>query len=137
MQREPLTLLATMPFLEIQRLFVKAQIGGAPVLDARGEVAGMIDTFDLLRAVDEALDDDIDPGESQGDVEDLSDRLGSLTAADVLTPHVVWVEVDVPVARVAQVMRAEGVHRVLVGERGRRLDGILTTFDLLQALADH
>jgi CBS domain-containing protein len=38
-----------------------------------------------------------------------------------------------PVDRVAELMGREGIHRVLVGEDAQ-LHGILTTFDLLQAV---
>jgi len=40
---------------------------------------------------------------------------------------------EMPLARVAQRMRADGIHRVLVGESGR-LEGILTAFDLLRGV---
>ena len=126
MQSNALTIPAAMPVSEIQHLFVVAGIDGAAVVDLQGTVVGVISAIDLLRAADQALDEDIDPGEAD-DVDAPSDPL---TAEDIASPDPIWVAPDLPVDRVAQVMQRERVHRVLVGEGGA-MQGILTTFDLL------
>lgn len=131
MQAPPITIAAHASFLEIQHLFVLAGIGGAPVLDERGRVIGIVSASDLLRAVDQAFDEDLDPAPRAATR--LPGQLDALTARDLATPEVVWVSRDAPLAEVARVMRDEGIHRVLVGERGH-LEGVLTTFDLLRAL---
>jgi CBS domain-containing protein len=130
MRGEPITVPATMPFGELLHLFVVAGIGGAPVVDAAGAVLGMVTATDLLRAADEVLDADLDPGESK----DPAGRFDTLTARELATPEVVWVAPDASIAHVAQRMREAGIHRVLVGERGR-LEGVLTAFDLLGVIS--
>jgi CBS domain-containing protein len=132
MKRDPITVRPDMPFLEIQRLFVQAHIGGAPVVGADGRVEGMITSSDLLRALDELCDEDLDADEPE-DEEALLDRLASITAREVETPEAIWVSPDASLRDVAQRMRDEGVHRVLVGDDGK-LAGILTAFDLLEAV---
>jgi CBS domain-containing protein len=127
MERNTLRIPAAMPLAEIQHLFVVAGIYGAPVIDPRGAVVGVISAIDLLRATDQALDEDLDPGEPV----DPDVRSDSLTAEDIATPDAVWVSPNTPVDRVAQLMQRERIHRVLVGEGGN-LEGILTTFDLLE-----
>ncbi|HSK03645.1 MAG TPA: CBS domain-containing protein [Kofleriaceae bacterium] len=129
METQVLTIPAEMRFLEIQHLFVVAQVYGAPVVDAGGKVVGLLSAIDLLGAADQAFDEDADAGEPQ----DLAARLEALTATDLASPDVVWVSPEMPVDRVAELMGREGIHRVLVGEDGQLL-GILTTFDLLQAV---
>lgn len=134
MTADPITIAPDTPFLEIQHLFVVAQIGGAPVVNDRGVVVGMISSVDLLRAVDQACDDDIDEqptAVSDGDSKALPEQFGLLVASDLATPEVVWVATHATSAEVAHVMREAGVHRVLVGDDGR-LEGIVTAFDLLQ-----
>lgn len=128
MQTALITIPPGTPFLELQHLFVESQIDGAPVVDDRGAVIGVVSTTDLLRTVDQVCDEDIDavPGE-------LPERLSALTARDIATPEVVWVEPSTPVSEIARRMRAEGIHRVLVGAHGK-LAGILTAFDLLRAV---
>jgi CBS domain-containing protein len=78
-------------------------------------------------------DDEIDPvprEKPDGPIE----QLRAYTASDVATVDVVWVSPETPAPQVARLMRDEGVHRVLVGDN-ERLEGILTAFDLLRALA--
>ncbi len=130
MTADPLTVPASMPFLQLQHLLVAVHVSGVPVVDPGGAVVGIVTAADLLRAADQALDEDRDAGES----DDVGERFDALTAAELATPDVIWVSPDTPLPRIAQRMRAAGIHRVLVGEHGR-LEGILTAYDLLQALA--
>lgn len=125
MERATLSVPTTMSLGEVQHLFVVAGISGAPVVDPHGAVVGVISAVDLLRAADQAGDEDLDPGEpiapGEHDVR---------TAADIASPDPVWVSPTMPVDHVAQLMRRERISRVLVGDGGR-LEGILTSFDLL------
>ncbi len=123
---ETLSIPADLPFLELQHLLVEAQTHGAPVVDEGGTVVGIVTAMDLLRVADQAWDDESDEGES----DDPLDELRRLTARDIASPDVVWVTAETPIASVADVMRREGIHRVVVGTDGR-MEGVLTAFDLL------
>lgn len=129
MERNVLTIPASMPFDEIVRLVVVAGIHGAPVIDEKGAVVGLISVMDLLRASDQAHDDDQDEGEGS----DPGAELSSATAIELASPEPTWVSPDTPAGEVARLMRDAGIHRVLVGTRGR-LEGIVTAFDLLRAV---
>jgi CBS domain-containing protein len=114
MQTDVLAISADTSLLDIHRMFVQEEIHGAPVVDDDGIVCGVITSLDLLK-----------PGADDVD----SDRL---TAADIMTREVVSVSPNMPIADVAETMRDQHVHRVLVIEN-RELLGVLTTFDLLRA----
>lgn len=129
MERNVLTIPAGMPFFEIQHLFVVANINAAPVVDANGRVTGMISALDLLRVADQACDEDDDDDEP-GDPET---SLDALTARDIASPDVAWVPADAPALEIAERMRRDSIHHVLVGD-GQRLQGIVASFDLLRAL---
>ena len=129
MQADPLTVPTSMSFLPLLHLFVEAEIGSAPVVDADGLVVGLVSVQDLMRAVDQACDDDVDAGEPQGP----RATLRSLTAGDLAGSEVLWVEPGAPIAGVAREMRRCGAHRALVGGHAK-VAGVLTTFDLLAAL---
>lgn len=129
MQTPVITVPPDMSFLDVQELFVEANIDGAPVVDERGTVIGIVTSTDLLRTLDQVSDDEIDPGP-----DDLTTGLGDVTARDMATPEVVWVTPDTLIRDVARRMRDEGIHRVLVGEDGK-LQGILSAFDLLRVIA--
>ena len=117
-----------MTSIEVRPEVAAALAGGAPVVADDGKVVGMISAVDLLRAVDQAYDSDVD-----GDPEALFESLRSLRATDVLSPEVEWVAPDTPVSHLARIMRQHGIHRVLVGIDGR-LEGIVSSFDLLPVL---
>lgn len=68
---------------------------------------------------------------------DSTSALDSQTVADVMTrPPLCTMLPDTPVDQAAGDMRRAGVHRVLV-MTGNRLEGIVTTTDVANAVADH
>jgi CBS domain-containing protein len=134
MRTDLITVRPETSLLQVQHLFVVLQISGAPVVDAKDRVVGVISSSDLLRAVDQVCDEDIDPTPTSA-TDVLPERLSALSVRDVATTEVVWVAPDTPIADVAKLMREEGIHRVLVGASSQ-LEDILTAFDLLEALED-
>lgn len=129
MQRQVLTIPCTSSCLDIVHLFARAQISGAPIVDERGVIVGVVSATDLIRAVDQACDEDLDPGEES----DAAGVLETMTARDVASLEVHWVSAETPVDEIAQKMRDLSVHRVLVGSEAQLL-GMITTFDLLPAV---
>ncbi|HEX5059016.1 MAG TPA: CBS domain-containing protein [Kofleriaceae bacterium] len=114
---------------DVVHTLVVAQVSGVPVVDATGAVVAVLSATDVLQAFEQALDEDNDEDEPA----ELADRLSAVTAGELATPDIVFVSPDAPVADVAQLMRAESIHRVLVGTR-ERVEGIITAFDLLAAV---
>jgi CBS domain-containing protein len=117
MQTDLLTVTPETPLIDIQRMFVEEEIHGAPVVDEDGKVRGVVSTLDLVRALRE-----------EHDAEDVTPDV----AADVMTPELVTVTSETPIAEVAQAMRGQHIHRVLVVDAGE-LVGVITSFDLLRA----
>lgn len=129
MERNVLTIPESAPFREVQRLLVVAGCHGAPVVDWEGRVIGVVTAMDLLRAADQAMDEDLDPDETD------ERNMSKLTAHELATPDPIWVQPDTPASAIAQRMRAEGAHRVLVGVDGK-LEGIVSSFDLARAVSE-
>ncbi len=127
MEPNVLTIPADMRFRDVQHLLVEAGCLGAPVVDERGVVVGVVSAMDLLRAADQAYDEDLDPEEQD------EPGLGEVTAADLANPEPTWVAPDAPADRIAQVMREHGLHRVLVGAPDQLL-GVVSAVDLLRAV---
>ena len=113
MQTDVLTVTPETPVLDVHRMFAEEEIHGAPVVDDDGLVRGVVSTLDILRAVNDGTE-------------------SALDAEDVMTKDLVWVPPDMPIVEVAQIMRDQHIHRVLVIDEGELL-GVLTTFDLLRA----
>jgi CBS domain-containing protein len=145
MQTSVLTVAPETPLADVQRLFVEEGIGGAPVVDERGVVLGVITAADLLRAVDEERDTalaeplyfretlEFSSPDWTHRLEDFQDRLRELRASDAMTEGIVSVSPDAPVSEVARRMREHRVHRVLV-VKDASLVGIVSTFDLVALL---
>jgi CBS domain-containing protein len=137
---------ATMPLREVERLLSERGIGGAPVVDSSGKVVGIVSIRDLVDryaddpdarprrgrgadafATEEPLEEDEAPFASEDlDAED--------TAGDVMTPEVHWVPVEAGLGDIARAMARHRVHRLLVKD-GERYVGLIGTLDVLDALA--
>lgn len=145
MQSDVITIDAEASLLDAHRLFIEAEITGAPVVDDAGAVVGVISSADLLRAVEEERDTAVvdrnyfrDLTEFSGpdwgsSLEDFQDRLAGRRVAEVMTPEAVSVDADASVAEVARTLRSQRVHRVLV-EDDRKLVGLISAFDLVALL---
>jgi CBS domain-containing protein len=147
MQSDIITLSPDTPVLDIHRMFVEEEIHGAPVVDDDGVVRGVVSSLDLLRIVRDELEpgagattpsyfrDELPySGPDWGRIpEDFQDRLHDLTASDAMSRELVSVTPSAPAAEIAKTMRQHRIHRVLVID-DKELVGVITTFDLLQAL---
>jgi CBS domain-containing protein len=90
-------------------------ITGAPGVDARGQVVGIISQSDLMTH----------------DLTAPPDARPAATVKDVMTPVVVTVEEDTPIPAVALRMAQQGIHRVIVVDKTQQLRGIVTPMDVL------
>jgi CBS domain-containing protein len=148
MKRDVIVVSPETSLLDVHRLFVEEEINGAPVVEEdTGRVVGVISSLDLLRAVREEFDqvgavpgayfrDELpgtDPDWNAAPA-DFAERMGALTAADAMVKERVAISPEASIAEVAETMRSQRIHRVLV-EADHELVGILTTFDLLEVLA--
>jgi CBS domain-containing protein len=109
---------------EAARLLTEQRITGAPVVDAKGNLLGIVSQTDLVRH--QGAGAEPWPGEPSKDP--------ALTPVlSLMTGSVVTCEEDTPLDEVARVMLDRRIHRVLVTREGR-VCGILTAMDLLRAL---
>jgi CBS domain-containing protein len=134
--------------LDVHRLFVEEQISGAPVVDERGLLLGVISTTDLMRAVDEERDTAIVDAQYFRDVlpytapdwatageEDFQDRLRERRVTDVMTRGLIAVPPGSDAAEIARVLREHRIHRVFVVE-DQNLLGVISAFDVLRVLEE-
>jgi len=127
-----------------------ADIGGAPVLDARGKLIGVVSLRDLAPRARFAEngreqrkswgDEELQTGDAPEDEITLADDYSAENAArervrDCMSTGVVTVPRDLPVRQVAARMVQEKIHRVFVVD-GSELVGVISTFDLARAIAE-
>jgi predicted transcriptional regulator len=114
MEPDVFWLAADAPLTRAAEALAERQISGAPVCEADGKIVGMFTKTEL------------------------ADYYGSAHEArlvrEVMTPTTVSVRPDDDLERAIQLMAFEGIHRVLVLD-GQRLEGIVTSMDVLRELA--
>jgi predicted transcriptional regulator len=90
---------------------------GAPVCDARGRLVGVLSRSDL-----------VDPDRNVGGFEDK-------LVQDLMTPAMFTLQGSDPVIAAVRLMVREGIRRVIVVDRNQGMIGIVTSTDILTALA--
>lgn len=137
MRKKVVTVDAWVTLPELAKLFAEKCISGAPVVDEKGTILGVVSQTDLVRSRREAsagvavyhreLDDT--PRSAGLHIEELEE-----TRVDqIMTPGAIALDETTPVEKVCKTMLDSRIHRVLI-TRGERLVGIVTSMDLMRAL---
>jgi CBS domain-containing protein len=132
------------PLSEVEEVLGDNGISGAPVVDERGHIVGVVSRTDLIEryaenpqshprrgagfyhlSSHEMLDDDFDSFEVPEEAEE--------TAGDVMNGEVYSVGPDAGLREIAAEMVKHKVHRLLVQEGGRYI-GLISTMEILDSL---
>lgn len=145
MQAHVVTVNPGLPLADFEQLLEREGVSGMPVVDNAG-LCGVVSRTDLIRTLADAegsaeatlayyqeVGGAAPSPTSAGRM--ASDQVATKVVRDIMTTELVAVSGDRPVREVAQMMVNRGVHRLLVTE-GRRLLGLVTTLDLVRAIAD-
>jgi CBS domain-containing protein len=148
MTADVVTVEASRPLAELEEVFLRHQIHGAPVLDG-GRLVGIVSRSDVVRQLKleeeriaasafylEPSDADALRAEDFARVlEAAAHRVATLRVRDLMVEDLVTVVAEASVQEVAQRMAERRIHRVLV-TRGEELLGIVTSFDLVRLIAE-
>jgi CBS domain-containing protein len=140
MTKEVVSVPPDMPVNEVAQLLLRKTISGAPVVDAKGAVIGMVSEGDLIGRNDkdrEARRDWWLTLLAEG--EDLNpDFLKSIRrqpkAREVMVSPVITVSETTDAAEIARILKEHRIKRVPVVRDGR-IVGIVSRADLLDAVA--
>jgi CBS domain-containing protein len=152
MQTEVITVPPDMPLSEAANLFFRKRIGGAPVVQGRGDgaslVLGIISRSDLMRfplyqgAVAGMLGEYLrNLAAADGEIDappppsPLCDDLAAHTVREAMAADPITVAPATPLREVAQTMLSQHMHRLLVEENGE-LHGLISSLDLVRLIAD-
>ncbi|MEW6741382.1 MAG: CBS domain-containing protein [Planctomycetota bacterium] len=133
------TVSPSMTLSEVSRIFAEEGISGAPVVDHRGKLIGVVSQTDIVRRCMEAADTTDPPSLAlrrlgvpkdhlSNDEDSEEEVFGPVEEFMSSDPFVVGP--DTPVEEVAREMALRRIHRVIVVE-GERIVGIVTSLDLL------
>lgn len=119
MSIEPITIDASAPLSQAERLMNRQEVSGLPVVDSSGRLVGVISQTDLLRA-------HADPMQSI--------RWTGLRVQDLMSSPALTIEATAAVTEAASVMERFQVHRLVVVDTADRPTGVLSTLDLVRGL---
>jgi CBS domain-containing protein len=140
-----ITVPETMAVSDLAALLVSEMITGAPVVNDRGELVGVVSQTDLSRSglrrarahsgpsdfYVHGWEQKIDGTEAEG--LEIEEDDGPIVK-DIMTPTVYKVEAGSPISAAADLMVKGRIHRLVATEQGRVV-GIVTTLDVLRAIA--
>jgi CBS-domain-containing membrane protein len=120
------------------RRLVRNQVSGAPVVDYRGALVGVISSSDFLRG-SAHLQNSSNGGMSpcvyaEWQVVDV-DQLPDESVRKRMTADPVTAQEDTPVSEIARLMVDAHIHRVIIVDAERMPKGIVTSTDILAAVA--
>lgn len=141
MRKSVITVSPDMTLRQMQNLFIERRISGAPVVDAKGKLLGVISQTDLVREGRKSSSDDVIPSFHRSldaavyySVDRIKDA-NSTKVEEMMTPAALSADVLTPIEDVAWVMLRKGIHRMLILSRGR-LAGIISSMDMLRAVVE-
>lgn len=118
MIKDVITVSEKTPLKEVTKMFSERRITGAPVVNDAGELVGVLSETDIIRK---------------------TTSIGAWspnTAGQIMTKPAVTVAPHETLQRVCELMSNRRIHRVVVAE-GSHINGIITTMDILRAIANH
>jgi CBS domain-containing protein len=142
MTRHPRTAHPGMSLDVVIQTLAKFHLSGLPVVNERSEVIGMVSEFDLMWQESGVtpppylmiLDSVIYFKNPLTYDRDLHKALGR-TVEEVMSSHPITITADKTVADAARVMHDRHIHRIPVVDANRKLIGIITQGDVIQAMA--
>jgi len=153
MRTQVLKLSPNMPIPRALELFEDHKISGAPVVDSNGRVLGVLSTTDINRAENvresskhaESGEIVLREGDDERDDERAEEDLLSIedygpatsdgpTVGEWMNPEVISVGPESTLPDLCRVLVENGIHRVLVMDRGE-LQGIVTSSDVVRCIA--
>lgn len=138
-----LTVRDDMTVRELATFLTENEISGAPVVDARAKLVGVVSLRDIVESTAEGAEEMIDrPRVSKmgwgdrmtpSELSQMHLENEGLLVREIMTPSVYTVVEDTPVPKVAETMIRGHIHRLVV-VRGGKAVGIISTLDLLGLL---
>ena len=126
MTREVITVSPTDNMTVVDEIFKKNNIHHVPVIDKTGKVVGLISSTDYNKLLNTFTFFINDKSETYNKA-----IMRSLLVEDVMTKHVATLQSDATIMIAAGIFNENLFHAIPVVDNQGKLEGIITTFDLL------
>ena len=140
MTKEVITVKPETTIEELARLLMKQQISGAPVVDDKGKIVGIVTENDLISknsrlhipTILRLFDAYIPLGTSK--MESDIRKMAASTVEDICTKEIITVDEEASVEYIATIMTEKRIHILPVVREGK-LVGIIGKKDLIKGIA--
>ncbi len=148
MTRDVVTFSEDAPVYDCAKVLREKRISGAPVVDERGKVVGILSEADIMELIksqdiniNTILPSPLDVLElpvrmkiGLGEMEKSIKKAGSAKAGDIMTRGVVSISPEEDLPRAAKVMADKNINRLPVLDSDKKLVGIITRGDVIGAI---
>lgn len=141
MTRQVITVAEDMPVKELATLFLSKKIGGAPVVNASGDLVGVVTESDLIDQTKNvhiptviSILDSVLFLESPSKMDQEIKKMAGSTVGDICVRDAVTVDEDTPLSDIATIMSEKKIHTLPVLFRGT-LVGVIGKADLIRAIS--
>jgi CBS domain-containing protein len=135
---------------EAAKILAECNISGAPVLDAEGELVGILTESDILRSVKGAADEvrmvfpSVNPmgimfelAKGETEIMEAFEEQANTVVMDVMTKNVITCHQNTDLNKVASILVKKGINRLPVVDDEDRVVGIVTRGDIIKAFAQN
>jgi CBS domain-containing protein len=130
---------------EVAQLFRTKKISGAPVLNDREEVVGVVSEVDIVKLLDTfhwytplltTLEIFHRHGENMHSIGEDIERAGRMSVKEIMSKNPETVSPETLIDDAAQIMYSTGFNRLPVVNKTGKLVGIITRADIIASLYD-
>ncbi len=134
------------PIHNLIKTLAKHHIHGAPVVDKKGKLVGVVSMTDIVEYDEKTskkrggVTGKSFYGDTNGKLKKTLDKLlkakllGNAVVQDIMTPRVIIAQADDTIDRLAKIMYEKKIHRVIIVEKGQ-VAGVVSTLDILNAVS--
>ena len=135
MNREIITIGDETSVWDIAKIFSERAIHGAPVVDRGGSLVGVVSQTDIVGHLRKIANDADERHSFYSDADDGPKNTAGkpVTARELMSPNVITASEDCPIDELSRILLLHHIHRIII-TKGRRIQGIVTTTDVLRAL---
>ena len=141
MTQDVITVKLSSTIEELARLLVEHRISGAPVVDGKGNLIGIVTENDLIRKNKRfhiptiiRLFDAFIMLQSQSMIEEEIKAMAAEAVGDIYSKQPVTVSEETPVDEIATIMSEHKVHLIPVVD-GKKIRGIIGKIDVIRGLS--
>lgn len=136
MKTEIITIPYGTPYREVAKILLEKRVSGAPVVDERGQLVGVVSEKDLFKAIYPSYNDFYSAPSNFIDFDKLEQEAHQTSekrVEDFMSPRLITTTPETPILKVGAIMVATGIHRVPVLENGK-LIGMVSRGDVYRAI---